>query len=155
MCIDQIGGVPGRERGSLEWETYAFSFAHRLLTLRKARGLSQEELAHRCGMHRNAVSNLERATANREPFVSDPQLSTVYRLAKALNVPPVHLLPDATISLTTRSTEQETLGAMSVVEKDLHAMIAAETAAAAKTTPSRRRSGPTGSSAATTSPAEN
>ncbi len=77
-------------------------------------------------MHRNAVSNLERGTGNREPYVSDPQLSTVYRLAKALDVAPELLLPDVSMPLKTRSTEQESNKAMSRIEAELYGVIAAE-----------------------------
>lgn len=115
--------MAANERGSLQWDTYAYSFAHRLVTIRKARGYSQEELAHRSGMHRNAVSNLERATSNRVPNISDPQLSTVYRLARALDVPPLYLLPDVAAPLPPRSVEQESRKALSAVEADLHRMI--------------------------------
>ena len=65
----------------------------------------QEALAHEAGLHRNQVSNLERARSNREPFISDPQLSTVYRLAVALNVPPAYLLPDINTLLPKQSPE--------------------------------------------------
>lgn len=56
-------------------------------------------------MHRNQISNLERARSNREPFISDPQLSTVYRLAAALDVPPALLLPDVGALLPEQSPE--------------------------------------------------
>ncbi len=70
-------------------------------------------------MHRNQISNLERGTSNREPFVSDPQLSTVYRLARALDVPPAYLLPDLEQQVRPRSTEQASSDALSVVEMRL------------------------------------
>jgi transcriptional regulator with XRE-family HTH domain len=111
------------ERGSLHWDTYADSFAHRLATIRRAREMSQEELAHRAGIHRNAVSNLERGVGNHQPFVADPRLSTVYRLAKALRVAPVLLLPDAEAPLRPRSAEQASRSALSEVESQLFALL--------------------------------
>jgi transcriptional regulator with XRE-family HTH domain len=48
--------------------------------LRKAQGLSQEELAHRAEMHRTFVSQIERA-------VKSPTLETLDKIAKALDVP--------------------------------------------------------------------
>ncbi|WP_026919464.1 helix-turn-helix domain-containing protein [Gordonia shandongensis] len=114
------------ERGSLDWDTYAFAFGHRLQTVRKARGLSQEELAHRCGLHRNAVSNLERATGNSAPHVADPRLSTVYRLAKALDVPPTYLLPAAEETLPLRAPEQETATSVSEIEAELRRRLSAD-----------------------------
>ncbi|WP_415040802.1 helix-turn-helix domain-containing protein [Gordonia sp. (in: high G+C Gram-positive bacteria)] len=67
--------------------------------------MTQEALANEAGMHRNQVSNLERARSNREPYVADPQLSTVYRLAIALKVPPGYLLPDLDVLLDEQSPE--------------------------------------------------
>ena len=56
--------------------------------LRKARerlGLTQEQVAARCGVHATEVSRIE--TGKR-----DPQVSTVRRLAKAVEVKPARLL---------------------------------------------------------------
>lgn len=125
-ALDTLVVVPTTDRGSLEWETYAFAFGHRLVTLRKARGLSQEQVAERSGLHRNAVSNLERAASNGSSGISDPQLSTIYRLARALEVPPVYLIPGANVRITDRAAEQESNEALSEVESELVSMIAAE-----------------------------
>jgi transcriptional regulator with XRE-family HTH domain len=56
-----------------------------LKTLRKQRGLSQEALAERAGLHRNFISLLER----RE---SQPTVDTLFRLADALGVTAVDLV---------------------------------------------------------------
>ena len=69
-------------------------------------------------------SHLERNTSNREPKIADPQLSTVYRLAKALRVPPVYLLPDADSQVHRKSPEQATTAAMSRVEQHLARLLA-------------------------------
>jgi transcriptional regulator with XRE-family HTH domain len=82
-----------RTEASLEWATYGLSFGERLKHLRLKRNLSQENLAELCGMHRNQISNLERAT-NRPGASIDPHLSTVFRLAQALKVAPLALIPD-------------------------------------------------------------
>jgi len=47
--------------------------------LREAQALSQEELAHRAGLHRTYVSQVERATKN-------ATLASAERIAKALGV---------------------------------------------------------------------
>ena len=60
-------------------------FARNLVTARTLRGLSQEALADRAGMHRTAVSLLERRAR-------DPQLETIVKLAHALDVTPASLL---------------------------------------------------------------
>ncbi|NMO02354.1 helix-turn-helix transcriptional regulator [Gordonia sp. TBRC 11910] len=116
--------MPDRVRGSLEWDTYAFSFGHRLATVRRERGLSQEALAFASGMHRNQVSNLERGVSNRDPGISDPLLSTVYRLARALDVPPSYLLPDIDQTVQARSPEQNSDVEVSRVETELKVRIA-------------------------------
>lgn len=117
--------MPDRVRGSLEWDTYAYSFGHRLATVRKERGYSQEKLALDSGMHRNQVSNLERGVSNREPGISDPLLSTVYRLARALSVPPSYLLPDIDRAVQPRSPEQSSDAEVSRVESDLKLRVTA------------------------------
>jgi transcriptional regulator with XRE-family HTH domain len=52
---------------------------------RKAKGLSQEELALDAGMKRSYLSDLERGTRN-------PSVRAVERLAKALDLEPSELL---------------------------------------------------------------
>lgn len=48
--------------------------------IRRERGFSQEELAHRADMHRTFVSQIERA-------VKSPTLETLDKIAKGLDVP--------------------------------------------------------------------
>jgi transcriptional regulator with XRE-family HTH domain len=52
---------------------------------RERRGWSQEDLAHRCGMHTLEISRYERG-------VRDMRVSTVARLAKGLEVETLELL---------------------------------------------------------------
>ena len=58
------------------------------------RGLSQVRLAELAGVSRSLVSNLERNQYN-DDRSADPTISTIYRLAYALRVPPAILLPAA------------------------------------------------------------
>jgi transcriptional regulator with XRE-family HTH domain len=60
-------------------------FAANLRRLRTTAGISQEALADRCGLHRTEISLLERAGR-------EPRLTTIVRLARALDVEPVELL---------------------------------------------------------------
>jgi len=60
-------------------------FALNLRRLRNAKGLSQEELAHRADIHRTYVSSLERC-------VYSPTIDTVASLAEILNVEAFELL---------------------------------------------------------------
>lgn len=55
------------------------AFGRRLRELRMARGLSQEELAHRAGMHATYLGGIERGERN-------PALVNIGRLAGALGV---------------------------------------------------------------------
>jgi transcriptional regulator with XRE-family HTH domain len=61
-------------------------FGRRLRELRRARGLSQEELAFRAGLHRTYVSSAERGERN-------VALVNLERLAKALGVQIRDLFP--------------------------------------------------------------
>lgn len=60
-------------------------FAANLRRLRKAAGLSQEQLGFAAGIHRTEVGFLERGER-------DPQLKTIVRLARGLDVDPTDLL---------------------------------------------------------------
>lgn len=53
-------------------------FAENVRAARRRRGISQQELAFACGLHRTEVSLLERGER-------DPRLSTVVRIARALD----------------------------------------------------------------------
>ncbi|WP_082064453.1 helix-turn-helix domain-containing protein [Brevundimonas sp. KM4] len=59
--------------------------ARNLQTLRRAAGLSQEELAFRAGTKRSYLSDLERGVRN-------PSVRLLGRLAEGLDVPPARLL---------------------------------------------------------------
>jgi XRE family transcriptional regulator, regulator of sulfur utilization len=57
---------------------------HNIRTQRKRRNLTQEELAHRAGMHPVEVGRAERG-------VRDMRVSTVAKLARGLDVSPMEL----------------------------------------------------------------
>lgn len=56
-------------------------FAANLRSARTAAGISQEELGHRCDLHRTEISLLERAGR-------EPRLGTIVKLAGALDTTP-------------------------------------------------------------------
>jgi transcriptional regulator with XRE-family HTH domain len=60
-------------------------FAANLRRHRERLGLSQEALGDACDLHRTEISLLERAGR-------EPRLSTIVRLARALNTTPAQLL---------------------------------------------------------------
>jgi len=59
-----------------------------LKRLRQDAGLSQEELAERCGVHRTYMGSVERGERN-------ITLDTLQRIAQSLNVEPLSLLRPA------------------------------------------------------------
>jgi transcriptional regulator with XRE-family HTH domain len=59
---------------------------------RSRAGYSQEELAGRAGIHRTYIGGIERGERN-------PTLTMIHRLARALDVPPSHLLEDTPKSI--------------------------------------------------------
>lgn len=60
-------------------------FGEYILKLRKAKNLSQEQLAELAGLHRNYIGGIERGERN-------VALINIVRLAKALGVSPSQLL---------------------------------------------------------------
>lgn len=74
------------------WASYGYALSARLRALREMRGLSQRRLAELSGVSRSLISNLERNQYNASRS-ADPTLSTLYRIAHALHVPPLALLP--------------------------------------------------------------
>jgi transcriptional regulator with XRE-family HTH domain len=71
---------------SLDWTIiHVGNLGKNLLAARKKLGLTQEEVAQRCGVQAGEVSRIERG-------LRDPQVSTVERLAAAVEVSPSQLL---------------------------------------------------------------
>jgi transcriptional regulator with XRE-family HTH domain len=65
--------------GELDTSAVCLAFGRRLRELRAERHVSQDGLSRRVGIHRTAISQLERGA-------SDPRLTTVLRLARGLGV---------------------------------------------------------------------
>ncbi|MCC6284637.1 MAG: helix-turn-helix transcriptional regulator [Phycisphaerales bacterium] len=65
---------------------FAKDFGERVRELRTARGVSQEQLGFDAGLHRTAVSFIERAQRS-------ATLETIEKLARALGVEPSELMP--------------------------------------------------------------
>jgi len=61
------------------------AFGHVLRAKRKELGFSQESLALEAGIDRNFVSLLERG-------LNQPSLTTIFKIAKALQVDPAYML---------------------------------------------------------------
>ena len=60
-------------------------FAKVLQELRHESGLSQEELAEKCNLHDRYISFLERG-------LRQPTITTIFKLAKALDIKPSDLI---------------------------------------------------------------
>lgn len=74
--------MPARKPASLR-----ATFATRLKQLRLERGLSQEEFAEQCGLHRTYIGSIERGERN-------VSIDNIERIATALGVEVRHLLVD-------------------------------------------------------------
>ena len=66
--------------GELEAATFSVALARRVLTIRRDRGWTQEDLAERAGMSQQQIADIERLAAN-------PTLTTLDRLFTALELP--------------------------------------------------------------------
>ncbi|WP_273050963.1 helix-turn-helix domain-containing protein [Corynebacterium nuruki] len=97
----------------LDWKTYAAAVAYRVKRLRTDLELTQEALAERAGISRNQVQNIERGHGTgTNGRVTNLSMENVYRLAYALEVPPIVLLPDVEREVRPRSYSAEHRPAM-------------------------------------------
>ncbi|MEL4151886.1 helix-turn-helix domain-containing protein [Corynebacterium bovis] len=80
------------EEPRFPWDSLSADMAERLRELRLRAGLTQAELADLSGVTRNHISGLE-AGPRTDGRSVDPRLSTLYRLAAALGVPPAAVFP--------------------------------------------------------------
>lgn len=71
----------------MKQEVFLKKFSRRLANLRQAKGLSQEVLADRAGLHAVAITYIERGKRM-------PRLDTIFKLAKGLGVPVDTLFKD-------------------------------------------------------------
>jgi transcriptional regulator with XRE-family HTH domain len=60
------------------------AFGKRLIEIRKAKGVSQEELAYRCDIELSQIGRIERGVIN-------TSISNVFLIAKALKIEPKEL----------------------------------------------------------------
>lgn len=84
--------VPVRNLPS-DWEQIAAKLGQRVRERREELGLTQEQLAHRTGISRNQVQNIEHSRNNargpdgkRVGGTANPTLDTIWALATALDV---------------------------------------------------------------------
>jgi len=74
------------------------AFGSRMRALRLAAGLSQEDLAHRAGLHRTYVGSVERGERN-------VSLVNIAVVAEALTVSPAALLDDGVLGEASEDPE--------------------------------------------------
>lgn len=70
-----------------EKKRFAILLGKRIKEVRKSKGLSQEELAHKAGYYRTYVGHIETAKYS-------PSVHTIWRLSKAMNMGLGELLKD-------------------------------------------------------------
>ncbi|MGN6161132.1 MAG: helix-turn-helix domain-containing protein [Marmoricola sp.] len=81
-----------------DYERAAYLLGLRVSRLRKQRGYTQEALADRTGLSRNQIQNIERNRNNQRdprtgrPGIGNPQLETVFLLARELEVDASYLI---------------------------------------------------------------
>ena len=66
----------------------ARAFGQRVRALRTKKGISQEELADRCGVHRTYMGRIERGETN-------ITLTNIHKVARGLGVSPASLVDEA------------------------------------------------------------
>ena len=71
--------------GSASHKSVRFALAEQIRTIRVQSGMSQEELAFKCDLHRTYISQIERSQKS-------PTIDTVERIAAALETTPSALL---------------------------------------------------------------
>lgn len=76
-----------------DWGEITAEFGRRIRDLRRARGMTQEQLAQASGVSRNQIQNVEVARSNARdedgnpiPSTSNPTLDTIWSIARALDV---------------------------------------------------------------------
>lgn len=75
-----------------DWEVAAVELADRVRLVRERAGLTQEQLSYAAGLAKNTVGNIERAKNNDK--VSNPRMDSIFKIAKALNLPVIEVLPE-------------------------------------------------------------
>ena len=63
----------------MDKDDFIYNIGRKIASLRKIKGVSQEELAARCERVVNTISNLERG-------LGDPKISTLKKIAQSLDV---------------------------------------------------------------------
>jgi transcriptional regulator with XRE-family HTH domain len=83
-----------------DWREIASALGSRIRAVREEQRMTQEDLAHRAGISRNQVQNIEASRNNTRdndgrpaPGPGNPRLSTLVMIARALDVPITRLLP--------------------------------------------------------------
>lgn len=93
------------------------SFGQRLRSVRRACGMTQEQLAHACGFSgQSRIGNYEATTGGREPSIEDLNL-----LARALKVPVGVLVDPVEFAIWEQSPDTAARGVAEVAYRYIHA----------------------------------
>lgn len=83
-----------------EWATIAAELGDNVRHAREQRQITQEQLAHAAGLHRNQIQNIENSRNNARddegrpaPGPGNPRLDTLWAIAVALDITVEELLP--------------------------------------------------------------
>lgn len=94
-------------------DDFIYNIGRRIASLRKAKGVSQEELAASCNRVVNTISNLERG-------LGDPKISTLRKIAHSLDVNLLELLDvDELNSHDYRKSNENTINRIEALLKEL------------------------------------
>lgn len=77
------------------WPSYGYCLGERIRAVRLMRRIPLDRLAELSGISARTIANIESNRYNNEDL-SDPNLSTIYKIAQGLHVPPAVLLPNGT-----------------------------------------------------------
>ena len=78
----------------IDWAAYSDEIGRRVAAVRRARGVSQTELAAVTGISRSQIQNIEQSRTSNKQSAGNTTIYRLFLIAQALGVPVRLLLPD-------------------------------------------------------------